>query len=154
MKKVFLALCFALISVTSFAQSGSKAIGGHLIYGDKIESIGIGVVGQYNITDPIRVEASFDYFLENDGFNMWDINANVHYLFPINPQWTAYPLAGLGLKHISADHGGSDSELHLNFGGGIQYQLNNDWKLNFELKYQAIGDWDQIIFGLGAMYSF
>ena len=48
----------------------------------EIESIGLGLKYQYNITDQIRIEPSMNYFFKNDGLSMFDINANIHYLFP------------------------------------------------------------------------
>lgn len=65
-----------------FAQQGKQAIGGNLSYGTEIESVGIGLKYQYNITDQIRIEPSMNYFFKNDGLSMFDINANIHYLFP------------------------------------------------------------------------
>ena len=43
----------------------------------------------------IRGEASLDYFFKKDGMSMWDVNLNVHYLFPITEKIKVYPLAGL-----------------------------------------------------------
>lgn len=81
MKKFFLMLCVALLSVGAFAQvKGDKSVGLNLSYGTEISNLGIGVKGQYNFTDAIRGEASFDYFLKKDGLKMWDININAHYL--------------------------------------------------------------------------
>lgn len=45
-----------------FAQQGKQAIGGNLSYGTEIESVGIGLKYQYNITDQIRIEPSMNYF--------------------------------------------------------------------------------------------
>lgn len=48
------------------AQKGKQAIGFGLNYGTQIESMGLGIKYQYNITDPIRLEPSLNYFFEND----------------------------------------------------------------------------------------
>ena len=47
-----------------FAQQGKQAIGGNLSYGTEIESVGIGLKYQYNITDQIRIEPSMNYFFK------------------------------------------------------------------------------------------
>ena len=67
----------------AFAQKGIQAAGVHLSYGTEIESFGIGLKYQYNITDNIRLEPSMNYFFENNGIDQFDINANAHYLFPM-----------------------------------------------------------------------
>ena len=93
MKKIIIAACMALLGCGSvFAQQGKQAIGGNLSYGTEIESVGIGLKYQYNITDQIRIEPSMNYFFKNDGLSMFDINANIHYLFPIASNISLYPL--------------------------------------------------------------
>ncbi len=84
MKKVLtlFGLLFVLLG-SAHAQKGKQAIGFGLSYGTEIESIGLGIKYQYNITNPIRIEPSFNYFFENDNVSMLDLNVNFHYLFPV-----------------------------------------------------------------------
>ena len=113
MKKIIIAACMALLGCGSvFAQQGKQAIGGNLSYGTEIESVGIGLKYQYNITDQIRIEPSMNYFFKNDGLSMFDINANIHYLFP-RKRWrlplTFLPnrLSFLSLQHpVRQEHKG------------------------------------------------
>lgn len=89
-------MCVALAGgLCASAQKGDIAAGLNVGYGTEIKNIGIGIKGQYNITDAIRAEAGFDYFLEKDGLSMWDINLNVHYLFNVHEKIKVYPLAGI-----------------------------------------------------------
>lgn len=163
MKKYFLTLCVALVSMCAFAQKGQKAVGLNLSYGTEISNLGIGAKGQYNFTDAIRVEASFDYFLKKDDLSMWDVNVNAHYLFPVK-DLKIYPLVGLtytnwkdsfdywdGIKDYYDD---SEGKFGVNLGGGVQYDINDNWAVNFEMKYQIIGDFDQAVFGFGVAYKF
>lgn len=57
MKKIFifLGLMFVMLSST-YAQKGRQAIGFGLSYGTEIESAGLGIKYQYNITNPLRIE--------------------------------------------------------------------------------------------------
>lgn len=166
MKRTFLTLCIALMSVCAFAQKGTTALGVNLSYGTEISNVGLGVKGQYNFTDAIRGQLSFDYFFKKDYVSMWDINADVHYLFPLNKGFTVYPLVGLTYTHWKADlpdvydellGGGDSSEGRFggNVGGGVQYDINSSWAVNFEIKYQILGDgYGQAVFGFGAAYKF
>lgn len=184
MKKLFITLCAALCSVCSFAQKGQTAVGVNVLYGTEISNPGFGVKGQYNITDALRGEASFDYFLKKDGVTFWDINVNLHYLFDIANNVKVYPLAGVTYAHASVgdsdladaaieaakaagmpyneaeiraeygDAGGSEGKFGVNLGGGIQYDINNQWMVNFEAKYQIISNFDQAVFSVGAAYKF
>lgn len=184
MRKVFLTLLVALISICSYAQvKGDKYVGVNLSYATEISNIGLGVKGQYNFTDAIRGEAAFDYFLKKDGLKMWDINANVHYLIPVADKIKFYPLAGVSFTNWSNGFSIEDEESHpntrgwnydennseededyeassslhkfgVNLGAGVSYELTEKLVLNFEIKYQLISDYNQAVFGVGVAYKF
>ena len=174
MKKLFVLMSFIALGVSSvFAQKGEKAVGVNLGYGTEISNLGIGAKFQYGITDAIRAEASFNYFLKKDGANMWDVNVNAHYLFPIADKFKVYPLVGLTYANCKVDMGwsvegmspediqdlietSSESEgrVGVNLGAGIQYDLSSKFAINFEVKYQLIKDFNQAVFGVGIAYKF
>ena len=162
MKKLLLLVCAAVMSLSASAQAGDKAPGAQLLFGSKTNNIGLGVKGQYYFTDQIRGEASFDYFLKNQGVSMWDINANVHYLFDVADKFKVYPVAGLGYtnwsyKYEYAGHTiaeGSDGRIAINLGGGAEYELTKDLSVNAELKYQIISNYNQLLLGVGVAYKF
>ena len=162
MKKLLLLVCAAVMSLSASAQAGDKALGAQLLFGSKTNNIGLGVKGQYYFTDQIRGEASFDYFLKNQGISMWDINATVHYLFDVADKFKVYPVAGLGYtnwsyKYEYAGHTiveGSDGRIAVNLGGGAEYELTKDLSVNAELKYQIISNYNQLLLGLGVAYKF
>ena len=162
MKKLLLLVCAAVMSLSASAQAGDKALGAQLLFGSKTNNIGLGVKGQYYFTDQIRGEASFDYFLKNQGVSMWDINANVHYLFDVADKFKVYPVAGLGYtnwsyKYEYAGHTraeGADGRIAINLGGGAEYELTKDLSVNAELKYQIISNYNQLLLGVGVAYKF
>ncbi|MBR6296833.1 MAG: outer membrane beta-barrel protein [Treponema sp.] len=41
-----------------------------------------------------------------------------------------------------------------NLGGGIQYDITNNFIINAEAKYQLISDLDQVVFTIGLAYKF
>lgn len=99
MKKIILTLVCAMTSLFASAQAKTFSAGVNVNYGTQIESFGIGAKGAYCFTDAIRGEASFNYFFPNDGFSMWEINANAHYLFKLSDKFKVYPLVGLTYVH-------------------------------------------------------
>ena len=137
---------------SAFAQKGIQAAGVHLSYGTEIESFGIGVKYQYNITDNIRLEPSMNYSFENNGVDQFDINANAHYLFPMASNVRIYPLAGLTFTR--RDLGDAVTRLGVNAGGGAEMDITDKLMLNFELKYQFVSDLDQAMFNVGIAYMF
>lgn len=162
MKKLLLLVCAAVMSLSASAQAGDKALGAQLVFGSETNSIGLGVKGQYYFTDQIRGEASVDYFFKNKGISMWDVNANVHYLFDVADKFKVYPVAGLGYTHWSYKYEyagvpvieGSDGRLAINLGGGAEYELTKDLSVNAELKYQIVSHYNQLVLGVGVAYKF
>ena len=150
------------MSLSASAQAGDKALGAQLVFGSETNSIGFGVKGQYYFTDQLRGEASVDYFFKNKGVSMWDINANVHYLFDVADKFKVYPLAGLGYTNWSYKYEfpglpvveGSDGRLAVNLGGGAEYELTKDLSVNDELKYQIISNYNQLVLGVGVACKF
>ena len=139
----------------AFAQKGIQAAGVNLSYGTEIESLGIGVKYQYNFTDNLRFEPSVNYFFENNGVDMFDLNANVHYLCPMASNIRVYPLAGLTFSSWDAGKSFDNvTRLGVNLGGGAEMDITDKLMLNFELKYQLVNDFDQAIFNLGIAYMF
>lgn len=162
MKKLLLLVCAAVMSLSASAQAGDKALGAQLVFGSETNNIGLGVKGQYYFTDQLRGEASVDYFFKNKGVSMWDINANVHYLFDVADKVKVYPLAGLGYTNwsykLEYDNvtlaKGTDGRLAVNLGGGAEYELTKDLSVNAELKYQIINNYNQLVLGVGVAYKF
>ena len=162
MKKLLLLVCAAVMSLSASAQAGDKALGAQLVFGSETNSLGFGVKGQYYFTDQLRGEASVDYFFKNKGVSMWDINANVHYLFDVADKFKVYPLAGLGYTNWSYKYEfegapvieGSDGRLAINLGGGAEYELTKNLSVNAEAKYQIISNYNQLVLGVGVAFKF
>ena len=176
MKKILTLACVLMMGM-GFAQAqvhqGETAVGANLVYGSEIESLGLGARFQYGVLDQLRAEVGFNYFFEHNRTSWWDVNINAHYLVGLwNEQLYIYPLAGLNYTmtkrgSYTDDRGDddptndylvpSDEENHigLNVGGGIEYELNEHWGVNFEYRHTIIrSNLDQGVFGLGINYKF
>ena len=155
LKRMTIAIIAVLVmSMTAYAQEqGSMAVGGNLVFGsgNSYTNVGFGPKFQYNITDPIRLEGSYTYFLKKNNASMWDVSANAHYLFPINELITIYPLAGLSMIGAGS---GSDHEFGLNLGAGIDYKLVGNLFLNGEIKYRIGDNWDRLLISAGIAFRF
>jgi outer membrane protein X len=165
MKSIFrkvavMAIALVTMSVAVNAQEkGDMAAGGNLVLGsgDSFTNYGIGAKFQYNVTNPLRLEGSFTYFLKKDNLTMWDLSANAHWLFPVAGKVTVYPLAGLGILNYGSSYGGysaSSSDIAFNLGGGIDYKLTDKLVLNAELKYKISDQWDRLLLSAGLAYKF
>lgn len=113
MKKIALFMGFALLSAGAFAQkAGDMAVGVNLGFAPCLEefvdvtNFGVGAKFQYNLTDPIRVEADVNYWTKSKEIGMLEIGANVHYLFHVGEKFSVYPLVGLGFVHFTSGNGG------------------------------------------------
>lgn len=144
---------------TSYAQQGESALGVNLNYGNDT-NFGLGVKYRYNLSDHVRIEPAFNYYFEHDNVSMWDLNANFHYLCPVAENVTVYPLAGIGYANATAhlkDWGldnESDGKITVNLGAGADFQVSSSVKLNLELKYQIIDDFNQLVLSAGVVFAF
>jgi len=156
MKKFLFVALMALMGFScAWAQKGTMAVGGNLLYGSEINSVGIGAKFQYGILENLRGEASFNYFFKNKGYHMWEINANAHYLFNIADKFRAYPLAGLTVANKGYSAGDeSITRFGLNLGGGCEYAIKPNISVNAEFKYSIVSTIDQVVLGVGAVYKF
>ena len=177
MKKLFMVAIILMVGVgAAMAQKNVKAIGLNINYGTEISNLGFGAKFQYGISDAIRIEPSFNYYLEKDGLGLWDINANIHYLFDVAEKIKVYPLAGLGYANCKStwesgyfdsygeyhefesedgeENSSSSGEIAVNLGIGGEYQLTNKFSIGAELKYQIISNFNQLVAAIGVTYKF
>lgn len=184
MKKLLLIVGIALLSVCSVsAEEGDMSAGIDLSYGSEANSLGIGAEFQYGISDVIRGELSFDYFIRNNDVSMWNIDLTGHYLFNLDEKVTVYPLLGLtyvginyhysypdieigggtnedewgslGRSALSRESGSvGDGKIGVVFGGGVDYSLTESVSLGAELKYSLVNTYDQLVLSVGAKYKF
>jgi outer membrane protein X len=184
MKRVFLkrvaiaVIALVTMSVAARAQEqGDMAAGANLTVGmgDSFTNFGMGAKFQYNVINPLRLEAAFTYFLPKkqgvsglaeSSLSMWDLGVNAHWLFPVASKITVYPMAGLGLLGTSASaevdlgefgsYGGSASasEFGFNLGGGVDFKLTDKLILNAEAKYKIGGTWKRFLMSAGVACRF
>lgn len=123
MKKLMMVAIILMVGVgAAMAQKDVKVVGLNINYGTEISNLGIGAKFQYGLTDALRGEASFDYFLKKDGLSMWDVNVNLHYLFDVAPKVKVYPLVGIGYANVKV-------EASWGFEGGDDDSGDSDWNL-------------------------
>lgn len=162
-------MCMTAASPAQAQEKGDMAAGLQLGLGagDGITNFGIGGKFQWNVIDRLRLEPSFNYFFEKDMVSMWDLNANVHYQFPLGGTVVLYPLAGLSVMGVTVDvpkvdlgmfgsYGGSvsDTEVGANIGAGADFNLSDSWAINVEAKYRISGEWSRFIATAGVAYRF
>lgn len=123
MKKIIISMCAALAALgVSAQQSGDMAVGLNLGVAPCLEknasltNFGVGAKFQYNITDPLRLEAAFDYGFKAKGCDVFTLGVNAHYIFKIGEKFNVYPLVGLGYAHLGA--GSASGKPVIEFPGG------------------------------------
>jgi outer membrane protein X len=122
------------------AENGVLGLGKLFERGGNFTNFGIGAKLQYNLIKTLRLEGTFNYFLEKDFFTMWDWGLNAHYLFFAGEKLVFYPLAGAGILGIQGEgvsDSGSYTEFGVNFGAGFDIKLTENTFLNFETKYRT-----------------
>ena len=185
MKKILLSLCLGMIGLLGNAQSkGDMGVGLNLGVapcvenGVNVTNFGIGAKFQYNVTNPIRLEADLDYWFKDKGMDIFDISANVHYLFHLGSKVNVYPFLGIGYARVGAgfefdddfdfdyrtrspydyddddDFSTSVNRFLFNVGVGAEYKITSKISAGLEIKYQYLKDFSRLPITIGATYHF
>ena len=177
MKKLFITMCVALLSMGAMAQEkGCFAIGaqGGLTFSKvKIESLNInetvtrgfvGAFAQYNFTNAFRAELEADYLFKKDHMSSILVGLNLHYLINISDEFKIYPLAGYAMtfnhsEAYSVTNGNgtishdseNDTDGGIQVGAGLQYNLGDNYFIKAEYKFQPgiLGDGHIVLAGFG-----
>ena len=168
MKKFLMMTAMLMASVTANAQQqGNMSVGGTLSYGisSDYKALGLGANFQYEFADKWRGEVAGNYFFPKDDFNVYDLNLNLHYLIVLGSKGNLYPLAGVtymtqalsgdakkAAKAWGADT--TDSNFGFNVGLGIEYFVNDHFKVAAETKYQYAKDSDWPVLNWRIAYMF
>lgn len=182
-------MCIALVGLCASAQQkGDMAVGLNLGVAPCLEknasltNFGIGAKFQYNVTKPIRLEADVDYWFKDKGMDVFDVSANVHYIFNFGEKLSVYPLVGIGygrvgfggfsfdeddfdyysrgwLDDLDDDYedyegGTSANKFLFNVGVGAEYALSSRFSVGLEIKYQYMKDFSRLPISIGATYRF
>lgn len=156
-KYLFILVAMFAMSTAAFAQKGTSAVGIVGAYDDANSQFGIGVKYQYFFIDQLRGDFGGDFFFKKDLMSMIDLNANVHYVFPLAQVVNVYPMAGLNVAFASWDIAGVDNQtrLGLNLGGGFDIKLGSSVKLILEAKYIISGEgWSRFGADAGVAFTF
>jgi hypothetical protein len=156
---------FLLISIPDlFAQfEGTFGIGAHAGYGTEINGPGIGGHIHYYRTNNLRFAPSFTYFPEIKGEGMWTVDADAHYILPVSLTASLYPIGGLNyskwmFEETSVTTGEESQNNHhrlgANLGMGFQHDISCRVRANFELKYQFIRNYSQVLVTAGFGFWF
>ena len=151
-RKIFtvVVLIIALVGGSAYAQEkGDMAVGANIVVGSFTDSknsvdFGVGARFMYNITQPIRLDGSFNYYFGASA--PLDFSVNAHYLINVMPKLNVYPLVGLSIYAFGDDDDDDWSDddystetvaggLGLNIGGGAEYRLTDNIFGIVELKY-------------------
>ena len=151
MKKLGVVLAF-MVCMMAAVDSSAQKIGVMLGYGTEVEELGIGVNGEFNINDKVSISPSFIYWFPKDPLSWWEFNANANYYFTTAGSADFYGLAGINLFGFNVEGGDGESEVGLNLGAGVNFNIGKNWEPFTELKF-VIGDADQLGLFFGAKFK-
>lgn len=111
----------------SAAEAQRLAAGGGVGYGSKSEDLNVQVNLYYKLSElPLRIGGDIGFSKPESNLNVFDSNANVHYLALDEEQVSLYSITGINILHRRIAIGDiveSETELGLNIGAGGEYDL-------------------------------
>ena len=79
----------------------------------------------------------------------------MHYNFNLEQGWSVYPLVGLLWFHHAPKMGEGDiNKIGANIGGGARYNIDSQWAVLAEAKYQWVSNFNETFFSIGVSYKF
>lgn len=159
MRKYIVLTLALLMSAGAFAQKGEMSISltgnyfrasHNLLLKNNKDHFGVGLRFAYGITDGLRVAPGINYFFKSERLTAYNANIDFHYLIPVMPRLTVYPILGATMIHkkenattvapeeqtISIGYNGS--EWGANLGAGVQFDLDRNWFVHADYIYKWV----------------
>lgn len=104
MKKYFIIIALGLaMSFSSLLAKSSTKIGGGLAYGTGWEEVAIQIGADIDINKLWSIAPDFKYYLTDEFYTVWELNANAHYVISDKDKLSFYLLGGLNFAHYSSE---------------------------------------------------
>lgn len=170
--KTIKTILLALVTLVCYSNvnnaSAQVNLGVGVSYGSEAEEAGLNIRGGYLAGERLNLRADANFFgnrTAGTATTRWrDVNLNGTYWLRTGERFIFYPLAGLNITTVRTEttvtepdgaaftRTGTDTEMGLNLGGGVAYQLNGITPFA-EGKY-VTGDFAQGVFTFGLYYLF
>jgi len=126
--------------------------------GSIISNFGIGTTFRYRVlSSNTRFQADANYYFSAKDLSVFDITANITYLFHFKEgRMAVYPIAGIGFANIhdSWNDASNAARFVANAGVGAQYRISRHLMAHLDLRYQYIQDFSRIPVTAGISYIF
>lgn len=147
MKKILLMAVMCVMTMSAMAQIKSFEVKGNL-RGD----FGLDAGFTMPVMENIDFAPNFNYYFADE--TVFTLDADFHYNFELEQNWTVYPMVGLLWFHAASEIGDDYNKIGVNLGVGARYDLDSRWGIFAEAKYQWVSDFDDSFFTLGVSYRF
>lgn len=154
---LFACLASAVTNTVNAQDAVKNRVGFFLAFasGD-YDEIGIGGIGEFRVGQKVTISPQLIFYFPEEDVNLLEINGNVNYYFYNHDIFEFYGLGGLNITRVSWDYGndvdGSETELGLNLGGGINFEVGKSFVPFSELRF-TLGDFDQFVISAGLKFN-
>ncbi|MDR7128964.1 outer membrane protein X [Algoriphagus sp. 4150] len=169
MKKLLIVFVITLIAgIDQVSAQDSKRIGGQLIYGTNINSLGVGAIAEFPIAEKMIISPSFSFYFPKDETivktSAFEINGNLNYMLLQEGAIHLYGLGGLNYTQMkvktdlsiiggTSDFSVSEGRIGLNLGAGVNFDLGKNLLPFAEIKY-VLSDFDRLVLAGGIKFNF
>lgn len=143
MKKLFITAILA-ISALSASAMGIRSLD---MKANLREDFGLGLGMTFNLPAKFEFAPSLNYYFNSA--NTLTIDADFRYRFDLPRDFSLYPVLGPVYFHCDGYN-----KIGLNIGLGFNYNINDNWAVGAEAKYQYVNHWDDLYLTIGASYLF
>lgn len=153
-KRLLVLLSLVLFALPLQAQLGIQA-GGGLAFGTWNNDIGLQLNSHFEFTEEWEGSASFTFFFAGEGFDIWTLDFDGHYVFDGGDGLYYWPQAGLNITNYSipgfGGFGGSFSDISISIGAGAEKEFTDQMSGVAGVKYVLSGA-DQLIISATVLF--
>lgn len=160
--KRFLLCLVALVAISSTTTSLSAQDAGSFRFGFRTgyyfvtKAYGLGIYGNYGITDWLNIEPGVNYIMKNN--SSVDVYCDFQVPLEVSTSWYIYPIIGVSANHI-ASHSSTVTgwAAGLNLGLGTMVNIDRRWSANAQVKWMGRlprKHQSAVILSLGIDYNF
>lgn len=159
---------FLLVGVGQVSAQDTNRVGGQLIYGTDINTVGLGAIAEFPIAEKMVISPSFSFYFPKDSefarISAFELNGNLNYALVDENNILFYGLGGLNYTNykakvdLSVIGGGvsdvttSEGRIGLNLGVGANFEIGKNFLPFGEIKY-IISDFDRLVIAAGLKFN-
>lgn len=149
------AIAAAALLTTAPAHAREMSLGLNAGYASYNDGAYAAINFKIDLAKHVRLAQELGYAFRNEGKSAFLMSVDVDFPFRVAKGFNIYPLCGFTLNSWSyKGHDDNATRAGVDIGGGFDFYVTRNLKLNLQAKYSLMNDTDGAFVGAGIAYVF